>query len=203
MVGVAVGTFLLAYYLSFGNVFRCSSEDMEVTTLEDFPSYLDMVLTRASFSFSFSTAADRSAPDATELGAWGYLYGLVQILAFSCGGIAVCKSLAGLPFCERCGLYRKRAKRTRRFTDDPDALRGLIETVSPFLAARRIADVEAAVESFGRPGPEKGGRLRVESSLWCCKACESRMLRVSAARRSEEGWRDIDGLPVDAVSESP
>jgi hypothetical protein len=196
ILGVSMGTFFLVHYLNYAALVI---NGVPVRDAVPFGTYLSIVLTKSAISFHLRTV---SLGSTGTLGAWGYVYALLQILGFAIGGFTVYTFLLLQPFCGSCERYYKRMKRTFRFTGDPDLMKGLVATVLPLLYDKRLSEVEAAVESFGKPKPDKADTLRVEVSLWRCKACGERLLRFSVAKRSGDNWTDVDGLTHEAVSGS-
>jgi hypothetical protein len=99
MVVISITTFFLIHYINYYFLIVDGRPGRE---LVDFAKYLDIVLSHTAVRFRVMRGPV-SGP--VELGSWGYLYAVLQMVGFAIGGVAIYWYLTGLPCCERCSKY--------------------------------------------------------------------------------------------------
>jgi hypothetical protein len=196
MLGVSVGTFFLVHYLSYYNM---EVQGAPIRTAVPFAEYLKIALTKVSMTFRFHAA---KVGETGELGGWGYLYAVLQILGFAAGGFGAYAYLADAPYCEGCRRYFKRVKQTKRFTDDPDALTTLVGAITPLMEARRFAEVIQTHRTFGKEKGEKGDQLAAHLALYEC-TCSGRLVRFSVHKWNGSDWKEVPGTKQEAAKIPP
>src|SRR5207249_3554387 len=78
----SVSTFFLIHYLSY---ITLQIEGKRVSDFIPFTQYLDIVIRSTSMEFRVTRAATKVGSTG-ELGGWGYIYALLQIVGFAVGG---------------------------------------------------------------------------------------------------------------------
>ncbi len=194
---VSVGTFFVVHYLSYYNL------EIDGAPLREripFLSYLNTVLTHASMTFRIHAARVGSSG---ELGAWGYVFALLQILGFAGGGAGIYLYLTDLPFCARCEKYLKKVSDVERFAVEPAQVDTLLGGLKPLFAEGRLSEAAALHTGQGTPKYKKGDGFRTTLTTYRCQSCTHGRLRFALARRSGSDWKDVTEAKLEASSDSP
>lgn len=183
IVVVAGATFFLIYYLQYRML---DVDGTPVSELVPFTTYLQIALTKAEYGLMRSK-------DTIEVGAFGYVIGLIHLAAFMVGGFGTYLALQGKPFCDRCEQYFKKVMSLKRtFADgatfEPFSTR--LKSVSPPSAEY----LHILKEPHDVPKP-KAGAVAIEWELLTCKSCRNQMIVESAkVLNAQNNWSDVREL---------
>ena len=195
MVGVSVGTFFLVHWLGYR--FMQVGGNLISEQISFFP-YLDFLFRHQSVQFSWGPT-DLGVTG--ELGAWGYLYALLQIAGFALGGVCIFRRLALIPYCEKCSRYFSAWGKQERFTDDPYVFASTLKEVAAAFDSGRLQDaIERHTVSEGSKSSRKC-RFRSSLDLRCCSGCGMHRLGFSAHERVGNYWKDIKGAKLAGLRE--
>ncbi len=190
MIGISIGTFFLVHWLRFMSL-NVGGE--LISERMSFQTYLDFLFRRQSLMFSFRSISLTTG----ELGAWGYLYALLQISGFALGGVSVFYWLSKLPYCAKCSRYLSALSKEIRFENDPRAFASMLEQTAATFNSDRPQDVMARHATLQ---PSKSGRrCRFKSTLSVrfCPTCGVHWVGFSACKKIGVGlfwvWREVKG----------
>jgi hypothetical protein len=190
MVVISVATFFLIHYI---NYYFLIVDGRPARELVDFAQYLDTVLSHTSVRFRVARGPV-SGP--VELGSWGYLYAVLQIVGFAIGGVAVYWYLTGLPYCERCAKYfvAKQTHTQTRYTADADKLSQIAALMRRCALAGRLQDAIAAHAISGSETYGEGPTLRSQVEINRCKNCDQHWMKFTVSRWTKNDWKVIYGF---------
>jgi hypothetical protein len=193
MILVAFETFFLVNYIAYYNL---TVDGVSFKTAASFWQYLDATLTHSSLSFRINA---REIGTSGELGAFGYLYALLQLAGFAGGGLSAYVFLTEGPYCYPCRRYFRRESKTQRFTGAPDLLDDFLSKVTPLITSGDLSGALAALRAFGNAKAGKNDHILVEATIWCCKRCEQCLLRLTISKHSSYGWQEIPELKQESA----
>jgi hypothetical protein len=193
MILVAIETFFLVNYIAYYNL---TVDGVSIKTAVSFWQYLDATLTHSSVSFRINA---RVIGTSGEMGAFGYLYALLQLAGFAGGGLSAYFFLTEGPYCYSCRRYFRRESKTQRFTGTPDLLDAFLSKVDPLIGSGDLSGSLAALRAFGNAKAGKNDHILVEATIWCCKRCAQRLLRLSVSKHSSYGWQEIPELKQESA----
>jgi hypothetical protein len=137
----------------------------------------------------------RIASDATtrELGAFGYVMALLQVIGFSVGGVAVWPT------------WSQTLLRTLLALSLGEGQAGAVYGRFGWIALARVFEhikndaLAAAIEqqkTFGNERHQKGDHLRSVFEIRHCKKCGRHWAKFSIEKRNGDGWKGIPELSV-------
>jgi hypothetical protein len=197
MVAVSVGAFFLVHWLGFRFM---EVDGRPISEQVSFWVYLDFLFRHQSVQFSWGAA---DAASTGELGAWGYLYALLQVVGFALGGVAVFRWLSLLPYCESCSRYFSALGKQERFADDPHAFASVLERVAAAFDTGRLQDAISQHTTPEEPGRRKKGRFMSVLDLRFCSGCGVRWLGFSAREWAGNCWKEIKGSKLSGLHKEP
>ncbi len=191
MTSVAVTTYFLLNWLNYSFM---QVEGRQVANLIPFGHYMDIVLTHQSMEFSIRGAR---LGETGQLGIFGYVTALLQVLAFAVGGLCVYAYLRAAPYCGACGNYLKEQSSITRYTSDaqrlPEFYCGLVTLLQ--LQGGDSAAAAQLLSGFGTPATNvKDMKLNAALKLWKCMTCPQEFIELSANRWNGRDWKPISGL---------
>ncbi len=190
MVGVSVGTFFLVHWLGY-RFLQVDGRPLDEQI--SFFAYLDSLFRHQSVRFSLGA---RDLGVTGELGAWGYLYALLQIAGFALGGVCIFRRLALIPYCEKCSRYFSARGKQERFTDDPYAFASVLKEVAAAFDSDRLEDAIERHTASEESKSRRKCRFRSSLDLRCCSRCGMYRLGFSAHERAGNYWKDIKGAKL-------
>jgi hypothetical protein len=145
----------------------------------------------------------------SPLGAWGYLFKLLEIGGYALGALIPSAMVFGMPYCKKCQKYLtayrtghihspnswssvKRLGKQARLKALQEAVGALSERVRQItssMAAAPLAETEAAVAAL-EPALRKDAAARVTFALKKCPTCEAHHVEVTLNTHS------VDKRPV-------
>ena len=154
-----------------------------------FTQYLDIAIRSTSMRFRFGTST-------RELGAFGYVVALLQVVGFAAGGFGLFAYLVSKPYCEKCSRYLTGEGKQVRYTGDAE---GLQATTAQVFERMRAGTIAAAIQeqgAFGTPGPQKNDHLRSVFQVRYCKQCGKHWVQFSIEKQSGDSWDEISEMTV-------
>lgn len=197
IVLLSVSAFFLIHFLSYASL---EVDGAPLSSSVSFGSYLQAVHSHTSMTFRFRTAKVGSTG---ELGSWGYLFGLLEVVGFAIGGTIIYGAIKALPFCGQCERYLKRSSREQRFSADPEQVTAFHANASSLLASGRVSDAASAHAAFGDPKADKKSVVLTELSIWRCTNCTHRLVRLATSKRSGNEWQEIPDLRLETETDAP
>lgn len=191
MVVVSITTFFLIHYI---NYYFLVVDGTPARELVDFARYLDIVLSHTALRFRVRLS------DPVEIGSWGYLYAVLQIVGFAFGGVAVYRYLEAQPYCERCTKYLvAKDTQTRYTTRYMNAAQ--LSQITTLIAAGRLQDAIAAHAISGSEGYGKDPKLRAQVEIKRCKNCDQHWMKFTVSRWAKDDWVEVIGCVQDFTAE--
>lgn len=188
MVFISVTTFFLIHYM---NYYSLVVDGRPVRELVDFAQYLNIVLSHTAVRFRVARGPV-SGP--VELGSWGYLYAVLQIVGFAVGGVAVYVYLTGLPYCKRCSKYLVGKHTQARYTADADQVSQIANLMRQCALAGRLQDAVTAHATSGSETVGKNPTLRSQVEIKRCKDCDQHWMKFTVSRWAKDEWEVIWGF---------
>lgn len=197
MVLISITTFFLIHFL---NYYFLVVDGRPARELVDFTRYLDIVLSHTAVRFRV-LRGPVSSP--VELGSWGYLYAVLQIVGFSLGGVAVYRYLEAQPYCERCSKYLFAKDTQTRYTDATQ-----LSQITTLMAAGRVQDAIAAHATIGSAAhanipavSQQDSTLRSQMEIKRCKNCDKHWMKFTVSRWGKDDWVEVTGCVQDFTAE--
>lgn len=190
MVLISIGTFFLVHYLSY------ISLDIDGTPVSDYVSfgtYIDTITTHTSMTLRFKAV---KVGETGELGNWGYLTTVLQIIGFAVGGVFVYTYLTSKPYCDKCSRYLKKTGQQDRFTSDGT---NLIEQLKIFATFLENNSFSSAIRYHAKTMGVKyssGHHLRTRVITSTCTGCNLNHLNFVASKLNGDNWTDINGTEI-------
>ncbi len=187
MVAISIGTFFLINYLSY---ITLKVDGQLIRESIPFHSFLDFLIRNESLSFRFGGHATGSTG---ELGSWGYVHALLQILGFAIGGIAVYAHLSSVPYCTRCSIYFVDAGKQTRYDFDPDIISQKVSDLHSLLSAGRPQEAIDKHANFKKDKHEKD-YIYSQFQLKSCPKCAMNWLQFTVHKYSQREWKEIENF---------
>jgi DNA-directed RNA polymerase subunit M/transcription elongation factor TFIIS len=181
MLLAAISAYLLVHYVPYHSL---EVDGRKVRDFISFWTYLDLDIRHTSLSYKGTT-------NTGELGGFGYVFALIQLLGFSIGSGFVFLVLFDTPFCKTCSTYLQKTKEQDRYTSAGEELLEQIKTLAGKLDERKY--VEAIKFHADRMGiaNSTGHHLKTQLTTHKCKTCASEHLSFGVSRLEEGNWKSI------------
>lgn len=189
VVLASLATFGLIHYLSYVTLVV---EGKQVSDLVSFWQYIDIAIRSTSMEFSFRTMKIGATG---EMGGFGYIPAVLQIIGFAVGGFTVYAHLTSKPYCEKCSRYLSAKGKQVRYAAEPEPFQQNTTEVLQYIGE---GDMTSAVEhhkAFGREKQEKN-HLRSTITVRSCKKCGQHWAKFAVAKIDGNEWKDIPELEV-------
>ncbi len=128
IVAASIATFFLIYYLSY---ITLQIAGKQVSDYVPFWQYLDIAIRSTSMEFRYRGAVKLGSTG--ELGSFGYVVSILQILGFAAGGFVVYAHLVSQPYCEKCSRYLSGKGRQARYTGDAEGQQAMVARVFEYM----------------------------------------------------------------------
>jgi hypothetical protein len=148
----SVGTFFTIHYLSY---ITLEFEGKAIRDYVSFWRYLDVAIRSTSMTFRLPATGSTG-----ELGAFGYVVAILQVLGFALGGYGVYFYLVSLPYCQRCSRYFSKKGKQIRYTGDAEAMQATTVQVLKDFGDGSVTSAIEKHRAFGKPAFQKGALLR-------------------------------------------
>jgi TRAP-type C4-dicarboxylate transport system permease small subunit len=185
----SVATFLLIHYLSYITV---QIEGKQISDYISFSQYLDLSLTSTSMEFRLRAMKVGSTG---QLGSFGYIVAVLQILGFAAGGFAVYGHLASKPYCEKCARYLSGKGKQMRYGDS-DAIQANTASVFSYLHSGAAGLAIDQQSRFGSSVQQRGNYLRSVFEVRYCKKCNQHWVKFTVEKQKGNNWNEISELTV-------
>ncbi|HUY15469.1 MAG TPA: hypothetical protein VMX16_17840 [Terriglobia bacterium] len=194
IVVASLATFFLINYLSY---ITLQVEGKRVSDYMPFWSYLDIAIRSTTMVFRYGVVVEAVKFGSTEeLGSFGYVVSLLQILGFTAGGFSYYAYLVSQPYCEKCSRYLSRKGKQVRYTGDGGGLQAATARVFEFLKSDAIASAIQQYKEFGTPQHQKENHLRSVVEVRYCKKCSKHWVKFFVEKKSGDNWKEISELTV-------
>jgi hypothetical protein len=190
VISVAVTTYFLLNYLEYRFL---DIKGQAVSELIPFGQYMDIMLSHQSLEFRIRGA---KLGETGDLGSFGYVMAVLQIVGFAVGGLCVYTYLRAAPFCDRCNRYLKKTLSTVRYTSDASQLQVLYGNVVDHLKQGSPSSAVQLLSSFGQAKYTDGANLNGELKLWKCTNCPQEFVDFSINKWNGKDWKQIPELYV-------
>lgn len=193
MISVAISTYFLLNWLNYSFM---QVEGRDVSGLVSFSQYMDLVLRHQTMAFRIRGA---EIGETGELGSFGYVTAVLQVLGFAVGGLTVYGYLRIAPYCQACGKYLKKQSSTTRYTNDAEQLQGLYSGLVAHLQQGDSTAAAQLLSGFGKPKESiKDMKLNAQLTLWKCAICAQEFFESSANQWKGTDWKQISGMHLRA-----
>lgn len=196
IVFASLATFFLINYLSY---ITLQVEGKQVSDYIPFWSYLDIAIRSTSMEFRYRGAIKIGSTG--ELGSFGYVVSLLQILGFTAGGFGVYAHLVSQPYCEKCSRYLPQKGKQVRYTGDGGGLQAATARVFEFVKSDAIALAIQQYKEFGTPQHQKEDHLRSVVEVRYCKKCSKHWVKFFVEKKSGDNWKEVSELTVAGFTE--
>jgi len=188
MVVISIATFFLIHYI---NYYFLVVDGRPARELVDFAQYLRIVLSHTSMRFR---VARGPASGPVDLGSWGYVYAVLQIVGFAIGGVAIYWHLTTAPYCKRCSKYLVAKHTQTRYTTDSDQIGQIATLMRQSALAGRLQDAIAAHASGGSEASGADPKFRSQVEIKRCRECDQHWVKFTVSRRAENEWKVMWGF---------
>jgi hypothetical protein len=187
MITISIITFFLIYYMSYITI---KVDGQPLREIVSFQAFLDTIFRHESLSFRFG---GHEAGSSGELGSWGYVHAILQVLGFAIGGLAVYAHLSALPYCTRCSIYFTTKGKQTRYDSDPELIAQKLDNMKSLLAA---GDFQTAIDIHAdyNQGHKKADHIFSQFQLKICPKCAMQWLRFSVSKLTNGDWKELDNF---------
>lgn len=191
IVIASVATFFLIHYLSY---ITLEIEGKRVSDYIPFWQYLDIAIRSASMEFRYRGAVKLGSTG--ELGAFGYVFAVLQVIGFAAGGFAVYAHLVSKPYCEKCSRYLSGKGRQVRYTSDAEGLKANTTQMLDSFGSGAIVLAVEQHKGFGTATHQNGNHLRSVVEVRHCKKCGVHWVKFGVEKQSGDNWKEISDLTI-------
>jgi len=127
-----------------------------------------------------------------EVGSFGYVIALLQIVGFSIVGLAVYLCLASLPYCDKCSRYFKKVGQQIRYFSDGEVLKNHFTAVLTTLSEKQFQTALETHAAAGRKKRDSSDYLAFKIELRKCEKCGVNLMSVVLMKLKNNGWDEIE-----------
>jgi hypothetical protein len=189
IVVASVATFFLIHYLEYATM---EINGVALRERVPFLEYLDVMI--RSTSMSVRAGRSSSVTNTGELGGWGYIPAILQVLGFAIGGFCVYAWLAGEAYCDACARYLTGGAKQTRFTGDADGFTAFMGRLGSLFEAGDFQGAIAEHRGFGTVKGDKEDHLRSTIEIRKCKACPTSWMHFTVEKKEGREWKNISEL---------
>jgi len=203
LLNIVIGsilTFLLIHYLAYMTL---QIDGKDVSNYIPFSKYLDIAIRSTSMEFRLHGSKTGSTG---ELGSFGYVVAVLQVIGFAVGGFCVYAYLAAKPYCNRCSRYLSGKGKQIRYATDPEGLQTATAQLACHMANGEVGLAVAEHSNsagFGAAAPPKDCHLRSVIEVQRCKKCERHWVKFAVENLSGNDWKEVSGLTDERFTEQP
>jgi hypothetical protein len=198
IVLAAIGTFFMVHYLAY---ITLEVDGKRVSDYIPFTKYLDIMIRSVSYEFRVTRAAMRVGSTG-ELGEFGYVVAVLQIVGFAIGGFVLYMYLTSKPHCEKCSQYLPGKGKQLRYTGDAGGMRAATSQIFQHVSNRNVAAAIESQAAFGNLKPQKDNHLRSMFEVRYCKKCQQHWVKFSVAKRGRD-WDEIPETTIASFTDEP
>jgi hypothetical protein len=133
-----------------------------------FSQYMDIVLTHQQTTFTVHGA---KVGTTGELGSFGYVVALLQIVGFAFGAVAVFGYLMSLPYCQTCSRYLKSKAKQTRYAENAENFTLMVQRLAICFENDRLQIALDEHGGFGQAKLPEGGYLMSSIRRRECPVC--------------------------------
>src|SRR5207244_1584760 len=172
VVLASLATFGLIHYLSY---ITLVVEGKQVSNLISFWQYIDIAIRSTSMDFSIRNFKIGATG---EMGGFGYIPAVLQVVGFALGGFTVYGHLTSMPYCERCSRYLSAKGKQVRYATEDEAFQQNTTQILQYIGE---GDMASAVEHHRTFGGEKQEKNHFMSTITvrACKECGQHWIKFA------------------------
>ncbi len=193
----SVATFFAVHYFEYRWL---QFEGKPISDFVSFPRFLDLVIRSASMEFRVHAS---KVGGTGQMGVFGYIPAVIQIIGFAVGGFAVYSWLGTQPYCERCSRYLTGKGRQTRFMGDIEGFQAMAKRFAEHFQSGDLTSAIAEYAQSGQPKAQNKEPIQSSIELRHCPACTTHWLKSTAQRRDGSEWHEIAGVELQAYTETP
>jgi hypothetical protein len=180
MIIMAIGAYFLAHYIPYNAM---TIDGIQIKDRISFFQYLDLDIRHTTLSIKGHNTG--------ELGSFGYIYALIQLIGFSLGGLCVFAFLLEIPFCQKCSEYLEKVKTQDRYTSQGELLSENIENFVKSLEDKKYRQaIKIHADKMGDLEVNEH-HLRTRITIHKCKSCQINYLKFNTSHLDGGDWKDI------------
>lgn len=191
ILAVSCANFFLIEWVEY---WLLESDGVLVRTFMPFPAYLAYTFTHTSLTTNFTGQSG----DATQLGAFGYLYAAVLIVGFACGGSLIYLLTRARAYCEACSRYMKKQGSQNRYFPRREALDACWNGMKEESNRKQFRKAVQLHADSGTREIDEGSGYSLEVKFWHCKICGNQRMVLLAKQRVNKKWNLISNLHYSA-----
>jgi hypothetical protein len=195
MLIISAATFFAIHYCQYS---LAEVQGMPLRDMLSFEQYLDIIIRSTSFVVQNH---GRNAADTGELGVWGYLPALLEVLGFAIGGLSMYFVLQGKPYCDRCSRYLGQREVQTRYATDGEELAVMTSRWSDFGTSGNLPAVLDEHRALAADKPKSKTFYKTEVETRRCSACGRTWLKHSAKVKTRKDWQDVPGLTFTGMAD--
>ena len=184
---VSSATFFFVYWLGYRTA---QVNGKSLYELVSYYNYLDWVLQNQSVQYYLGRGA---IGEPEQVGKFGYVKAISQIIGFAIGGVAVYASLSKKPFCKDCLKYLKLKREINRYTEFRVKF---MDTTSEVIDKIDSGNIDEAIALHANSFNEKSKiNMNYKASLTCneCPSCRLNLINYKVEQLSKNDWNLIRG----------
>ncbi|MBV9227030.1 MAG: hypothetical protein JOY85_23590 [Acidobacteriaceae bacterium] len=186
MISVAVTTYFVINYLNYSLL---QIDGHPASSLVSFGQYMDVLLSHQSLALRIRGA---KVGETGDLGAFGYIVALLQILGFAVGGLAVYGNLRSNPYCGKCNKYLKVISSIMRHASDAEQIQRVYNRVLTELQNGNSLQAVSSLAEFGTKASIPSTMpLRAEVTLYRCVCCPQEFVKASLCTHNGRDWNSV------------
>jgi len=200
MIAISIGTYFLVQYLDYIYV---EIEGKRIADYISFVDYWDLTTAHTEMTLRAGRGGHIKA-GSVELGSWGYVYAILQILGFALGCAVVFGYLASKVFCKKCSRYSSLKGTASRYTGDGEKFAECLKKLAGLFDEGKFAElITIHANEAGVTKCESGHHLRLDLTIHECKSCKQNHLRMTAYKwNGKDDWKQLGDLKFEAISEN-
>ncbi len=186
MLAISTVTFFLIYFL---NYMSYSINGKYISNYISFFQFLDLSLSHMSMNVCVHYV---NCGGNFQLGSFGYIVGILQILGFFVGGASIYGYLSSEIYCDNCLRYYSSKKSQNSYFSDSDTITKHFVEIVDMLKNNKLQEAIDKHAVSGAKKAEKGLILRSTIVLKYCSKCLKHYLRFSLYKLVKNEWKEID-----------
>jgi hypothetical protein len=186
----SVATFLVIHYLAYKTLVV---DGKQVSHYVSFAQYLDWRIRAISMTFSFGS---KDLGHTGELGLFGYVVALLEIVGFAIGGVAIYAHLDMLPYCDKCSRYLGKKGSMVRYSKDPSGLQQNAAIIRDHVSHDAIGKAMSELAAFGLPKEARETHLKSSITIKRCETCDRHWVQYMVEERAGNHWKEVPNLTV-------
>tara|TARA_B110000211_G_C13968582_1_gene503901 strand:- start:150 stop:989 length:840 start_codon:yes stop_codon:yes gene_type:complete len=191
IVAASIAAFFLVYYIPY---YFYESEGNLIRERIDFLTYLEIILTKTSYTFL------RARTSTGEIGSWGYAIAFLQFLGFTLAGLAISQMLKEKPYCKDCSKYYSKKYEKNVFSSEGEKfLKNYLE-LATLMEQNLLNKIGPLHKKIGADN-SSGHHLSIDFNILQC-GCKSKnnYLSLSMSKFKGDEWEKIDNLSTAIIT---